>query len=133
MVGASLFHLKFVLDLDANCFFKPFSFFMWYHPWEKIKNSFCFTFVILHNFFLNPFLLFFFQHGLEGKSPSNFFDVIILNFLTHALLFKAQCGIWEGVVGYDRTFLIMIITRALRDNFCLLHNVFVAFIFVFLF
>ncbi|CAL1360904.1 unnamed protein product [Linum trigynum] len=133
MAGESLFHLNFVLGLDANCFFNLPSFFMWYHPWEMIKNSLYFTFVILHNFFLHPFLLFFFQHGLKGKSPSNFFDEIILHLLTHARLFKARCGMWEGVVGYNRTFLIIIITGALSDNFCLLHTVFVAFVFLLLF
>ncbi|CAL1410532.1 unnamed protein product [Linum trigynum] len=133
MAGASLFHLNFVLGPDTNCFFNPLPSSCGITPWEMIKNSICFTFFILHNFFLYPFLLFFSQHGLEGKSPSNFFDEIILHLLTHARLFKAQCGVWEGVVGYDGTFLIMIITGALRDNFCLLHNVFVAFVFLLLF
>ncbi|CAL1355527.1 unnamed protein product [Linum trigynum] len=128
MVGASLFHLNFIITLDANCYLNPPSFFkMWYLPWEKIKNSFCFTFVILRNFFPHPFsLLFFFQNGLESKSPSIFFDEIILHLLTHAHLVKARCGMWKGVVGYNRTFLIMIITGALSDNFCLLHNILVA-------
>ncbi|CAL1413846.1 unnamed protein product [Linum trigynum] len=40
---------------------------------------------------------------------------------------------WVGVVGYDMTFLIMIITGALRDNFSVLHYVLVAFFFLLLF
>ncbi|CAL1354159.1 unnamed protein product [Linum trigynum] len=62
----------------------------------------------------------------SSKSPRNFFNEIILNLHAHARLFTTRDVTGKGVVGYSRTFLIIIITGALRDSFRLLHNVFLA-------
>ncbi|CAL1381174.1 unnamed protein product [Linum trigynum] len=80
-------------------------------------------FIILHDFFPHPLSLFFFQHKLESKSSSNFFNEIILHLLARTQHVRAEMG--KAVMCHQRTFLTMIITGVLRDNFCMLLNILV--------